>query len=134
MFSRTATCFIAGAIAGVGTSDFAAITDSDLGDFAAELDVAPEGTLPTEPAGLTVLPVVPAAAFEPTVAPETGFAAELPAGFALALDVADRAGELGTEPDDDLGAGGAGLTAEFAGGAGLAVCVSFDDAAPAEAT
>jgi hypothetical protein len=133
MFSRTATGLIAGAVAEVGTSDFAAVTDLDFGDFAVELGAAPEGTLLPEPAaGLLVLPAVPGAAFEPNVAPEAGFVAALPAGLAVAFDVAAPAGELGTEPDAGLGAGVAGLIAEVVGGAGFGFCACFG-VTPAEA-
>jgi hypothetical protein len=123
MFSRTATGFKAGAVAEGGRSDFATVTAADLGDFASELDAVPEGTLlPVLAAGLLVLPAVPGAPFEPTVAPEAGFAADLLAGLAVTFDVADPAGELVTEPVDGLDVDGAGLLAELAGGAGFGVC------------
>jgi hypothetical protein len=134
MFSRTATGLIAGAVAEVGTSDFAAVTDLDFGDFAVELGAAPERTLLPEPAArLLVLPAVPGAAFEPNVAPEAGFVAVLLAGLAVAFDVAAPAGELGTEPDAGLGSGVAGLIAEVVGGAGFGFCACFGVAAPEEA-
>lgn len=123
MLSRTATGFKAGAVAERGRSDFATVTELDLGDFAAELGAVPEGTLlPAPAAGLVALSTVPGAAFEPNVAPEAGFAADLLAGLAVAFDVADPAGELGTEPVDGLDVDGAGLLAELAGGAGFGVC------------
>jgi hypothetical protein len=123
MLSRTATGFNAGAVAERGRSDFATVTELELGDFAAELGAVPEGTLlPAPAAGLVVLPTVPGAALEPTFALEAGFAADLLAGLAVAFDVADPAGELGTEPVDGLDVDGAGLLAELAGGAGFGVC------------
>jgi hypothetical protein len=141
-FSRAATGFIAGAVAEVGTSDFAAGTDLDLGDFAVEIAAAPEETLlPEAAAGFTAL-AVPGATFVPSVAPEEGFAAELPAGLAVAAEllaglavasgVADPAGKLGAEPDVGLGAAGDGLIGEVVGGAGFEGCC-FAAAAPEEA-
>lgn len=114
---------MAGAVTDLGASDFAAITDFGLGVVAAELGAALEGTLLPEAAGLMVLPAAPAAAFGPAgVTLEAGFAVELPAGLALAFDVADPAGEFGTEPDDFGAAGAAGLIVELVGGAGFEVC------------
>ena len=89
MFSRTATGFKAGAVAEGGRSDFATVTELDVGDFAAELGAVPEEAL---------LP-----------APEAGFVADLLAGLAATFDVADPAGELGTEPADGLDVDGAGF-------------------------
>jgi hypothetical protein len=141
MLSRTATGFRAGAAAEVGTSDFAAVTDLDLGDFAVETAAAPEEALLREAAAGLMAPAVPGATFVPSVGPEEGFAAELPAGLAVgaellaglavAFDVADPAGELGAEPDGGLGAAGDGLMAEVVG-AGFGVC-GFGAAVPDEA-
>src|SRR3989442_12207963 len=79
-----------------------------------------------------VLLAVPGGALETGVAPEPGFAAELSAGLGVALDAAEPAGELGTEPDADLGAVAAGLIAEGGGGAGFGGCARFGAARPAE--
>jgi len=128
MFPRSATGFMTVAATGLGTSDFVAVTNLDLGTFLVEFPAGPgEISLLREPAGLAV----PSVGFGPGVTLEADFAAAVLARLVLAVALAGPAGELGAELDSGVGAGGAGLTPEDVGGAGFGVC-GFGAAVPAE--
>lgn len=99
MFSRIATGLIVGAVAGLGTFRFDAVSGFARGVFAVEL-VTPEGALFAEPGALA------------------GLARAVFAGLAVALDADALAGELGAE----AGAGGAGFVAALVGGTGFGAC------------
>jgi hypothetical protein len=115
MFSRSATGFIAGSAARVGTSGFAAAMALGIEGFVVEPAATLGGSLRAEAVvGLAILGV-PIVAFEPDAAPETGFAVAFVTGLAVAFDGAAAADELDAEPDADA----AGLAPELVGGTGL---------------
>ena len=120
MFSRSATGFIAGSAAPVGTSRFAAAMALGMEGFVVEPAATLGGSLRAEAVVGLALLAVPIAAFEPDVAAETGFAGAFVTGLAVPFDAAAAADELDAEPVADAGAGGVGLTAELVGGTGLA--------------
>ncbi len=138
MFSRTATGFTEASSTEPETSDFAALTTSVLGGFAADLGPPDEGLLPLKSeVGRAAGPVLPGAPLEAAVLPEAGFSAALPAGLVVPIVAALSTGlEGGFEPGDEPVAGivadAAGLAAEFVDGAGLEVCACLGDGAAAE--
>ena len=131
MISRTATGLIVGTPARVGTSALATVSGLEVAGFAVELVVTPEGTLVADVvAGLAVL-IVPAAGFDLDATAEARFGGAALVGFAVALDVAGLAVELGPEFVLELGgAADVGLAREVVGGAGFGVWAGFVPEAP----
>lgn len=117
---------------GAGTSDFGAGSGLEFAEGPVELAAAAGEILPAAaPVALTAV-VVPAG-FEPGVAPEAGFTAEVLTGFAVLFAVAAPTAELGAGAATGFGAGGVGLAAEVVAGAGFEPGVTPEVAFGAEA-
>lgn len=146
IFSRTATGLITAALVSRGMSGFAAVNSLEVDGVAAEFAAAPSGTLPLGAPDVLVAPAVAIGGFDPGLAPEADFGAELfglaaaaaVAGFAVAGFAVPAVGcELAAGAGPGLGADAVLAVAEAVFPAAVGALVTepcgLVDAVPGEA-